>query len=35
MGSFADGLRQTGELLIHGIEEPWLTDAVAPPAADL
>jgi hypothetical protein len=31
MGSFAAGLGQTGELLIHGIEEPWLTDAVAPP----
>jgi len=29
MGSFADGLCQTGELLVHGLEEPWLSDAVA------
>lgn len=35
MGSFADGLRQTGELLIHGIEEPWLSDAVAPARQNL
>lgn len=31
MGSFADGLRQTAVLLIHGLEEPWLSDAVAMP----
>ncbi|MGC1678406.1 MAG: FUSC family protein [Candidatus Binataceae bacterium] len=31
MGSFAQGLSQTGELLVHGLEEPWLSDAVAEP----
>jgi len=35
MGSFADGLRQTGELLVHGLEEPWLSDAPAEPPKTL
>lgn len=31
LGSFANGLRQIGELLIHGLEEPWLSNEVTGP----
>jgi hypothetical protein len=31
LGAFADGLRRAGDLLIRGLEEPWLSDLVTEP----